>query len=162
MLSKTGEFRFRKSEKLLVSSIVVVDKQSRYLRGLEERAAVPSQHRTPQSPCETSIGTVESTFTNPLLNQRPHLLQSENLPRPVYLGDASGIAFSIKLRHLLGPHEEQASLLTQHRYFNHSILSRTSRTNFQLPEKPYAMILVQLVKRFLGEIHHSATRTCFH
>ncbi|KAK4942680.1 hypothetical protein LTR10_017629 [Elasticomyces elasticus] len=93
--------------------------------------------------------------------ERPQLVQSGYLARPVYLGDASGIAFGMKMRESIRGHDRSAPPRTQHRYFQHPTLSRKVGTNFQLPDKQYAFILIRLVKRFLGTSHHLYLETAF-
>lgn len=137
----------------------------RYLRSLQDHANARSgrdettsttetSNSEFRSPQHTSAETMTSDVTNPLVTQRPQLIQTGYLSRPVYLGDASGIAFGMKLRELIRERDEFISVRPEHRYFRHSALLRKVSNSFELPEKSYALILIRLVKRFLGDTHH--------
>ncbi|KAF7547916.1 hypothetical protein G7046_g8859 [Stylonectria norvegica] len=135
-----------------------------YLRKLEreveslrnQRASSPRlTQRHSEAPGHHPLaGAADSpALENPLVTQCPRLLHAEHSARPMYLGDASGVAFGMKLRQLIGA-GEPASLRNQHKYFRDPTLLRMSNPSFRLPEKSYAMVLISLVKRFLGNTHH--------
>ncbi|KAK5064778.1 hypothetical protein LTR84_000612 [Exophiala bonariae] len=141
------------------------DESARYLESLEEKANMQQERVSttpPHEPSDNSIRlsqppsseTMASEAGNPLVAQRPQLVQSAYLSRPVYLGDASGIAFGMKLRESIRGHDGVVSLRTEHRYFNDPGILRRVADSYELPEKSYALILVRLVKRFLGDTHH--------
>ena len=98
----------------------------------------------------------EESVQNPLISKQPELVQRSPLTRPVYLGDASGIVFGMKIRQLLQVSRASPITPTRHRYFRDPKLLRINNYTgeLSLPEKSYAVILVRLVKRFLGGTHH--------
>jgi hypothetical protein len=149
----------------VLDSVSLIRSHSRYLRSLEDHANTRSGRNETtsfteissggfRSPQHTSAETMTSDVTNPLVTQRPRLIQTGYLARPVYLGDASGIAFGMKLRESIRERDEFISLRPEHRYCKHPALHRKVSNSFELPEKNYALILIRLVKRFLGDTHH--------
>lgn len=114
-----------------------------------------------QPPGAISNKPTEPVVANPLVKEHGQLLQAESLSRHVYLGDASGIAFGMKLRQFIRGEDEPSLLQNKHRYFKSPTLARLTNSSFQLPEKTYGLILIRLVKRFLGGTHHLNLESSF-
>ncbi|KAK8240198.1 putative C6 transcription factor [Phyllosticta capitalensis] len=151
-----------------------------YLRKLEtENASL--KHKTPSSTADTPPSSEDSKqlpqqdpgddtdvdvasvdVANPLLeehmNQRPSSF--DRISKPLYLGGAACTAFGTRLRyHVKG--EDMAPPPRRVVFYKHRGLLRIANTEFQLPNKTYARMLVQVVLRFIGSDYHLIQRKSF-
>lgn len=150
---------------------------ARYLLNLEKQvtslqrqeqgttpAPISSAEEDRTSPRHSSTAQTAANdlaMTNPLVTNGPQLVHTDRLLRPVYVGDASGIAFGMKLRQLVRGDRESEPSRTQHKFYRNPRLLRTTDSHFNLPEQSYAVILVKVVKRFLGDSHHLDLESTF-
>ncbi|KAK8169093.1 fungal-specific transcription factor domain-containing protein [Phyllosticta citrichinensis] len=120
----------------------------------------PLSHQDPGEDTDVDVASVD--VANPLLedhaNQRP--TSFDRIPKPLYLGGASCTAFGTRLRyHVKG--EDMAPPPRRVVFYKHRGLLRIANTEFQLPNKTYARMLVQVVLRFIGSDYHLIQRKSF-
>ncbi|KAK7634322.1 fungal-specific transcription factor domain-containing protein, partial [Phyllosticta citricarpa] len=120
----------------------------------------PLSHQDPGEDTDVDVASVD--VANPLLedhaNQRP--TSFDRIPKPLYLGGAACTAFGTRLRyHVKG--EDMAPPPRRVVFYKHRGLLRIANTEFQLPNKTYARMLVQVVLRFIGSDYHLIQRKSF-
>lgn len=145
-----------------------------YLKKLEaENAALkrtsptpPSQEDSKQDPTgdESDVDVANVDVANPLLEE--HVQQQRPAPfdrvsgKPLYIGGAACTAFGTRLRFYVKGND----MVPQPRRmvcYKHRGLLRIANTEFQLPNKTYARMLVQVVLRFIGSDYHLIQRKSF-
>jgi len=115
------------------------------------------QQRIPED--ETNLLTENvPDFTNPLVEDRPKLVEGES-STAVYVGSTACIAFASKVQ---GQQLQDAPKTQLHRhYYSHVSLTRLATTRFNLPDQGYASVLVQVVFRFIGADYHFLLKKSF-
>ncbi|KAL1628861.1 hypothetical protein SLS54_001550 [Diplodia seriata] len=145
-----------------------------YLKKLEaENAALKRSSPTPPSNDESRQDTAADDsdvdlanvdVANPLLEE--HVQQQRPAPfdraagKPLYIGGAACTAFGTRLRFYIKGND----MVPQPRRmvcYKHRGLLRIANTEFQLPNKTYARMLVQVVLRFIGSDYHLIQRKSF-
>ncbi|KAF4539541.1 C6 transcription factor [Lasiodiplodia theobromae] len=146
-----------------------------YLKKLEaENAALKRTSPTPPSQDESSkqdadaddsdVDVANVDVANPLLEE--HVQQQRPAPfdrasgKPLYIGGAACTAFGTRLRFYVKGND----MVPQPRRmvcYKHRGLLRIANTEFQLPNKTYARMLVQVVLRFIGSDYHLIQRKSF-
>jgi proline utilization trans-activator len=115
----------------------------------------------PQDNHESISTSGEQNLKNPLVADRPKLFEGES-STSVYVGSTACIAFASKVR---AQNNEPCQPLHRH-YYNHVSLSRLSTASlthmwFNLPDKGYARLLVQVVFRFIGADYYFFLKKSF-
>ncbi|KAL1648132.1 hypothetical protein SLS58_002459 [Diplodia intermedia] len=145
-----------------------------YLKKLEaENAALKRSSPTPPSNDESrqdtaaddsDVDVANVDVANPLLEE--HVQQQRPAPfdraagKPLYIGGAACTAFGTRLRFYIKGND----MVPQPRRmvcYKHRGLLRIANTEFQLPNKTYARMLVQVVLRFIGSDYHLIQRKSF-
>ncbi|KAF2136657.1 uncharacterized protein K452DRAFT_302600 [Aplosporella prunicola CBS 121167] len=150
-----------------------------YLKKLEEENA-SLKCTTPSSTIGTSPGQVSPEdnkqdifdgdsevdvanvdVVNPLLEEHSRPAPYERASgKPLYIGGAACSAFGTRLRYYV----KGGDTISQPRRmvcYKHRGLLRIANTEFQLPNKTYARMLVQVVLRFTGSDYHLIQRKSF-
>lgn len=116
---------------------------------------VPNDSTTrPEQPsAEVSENDADNDVPNPLVEERARFAINEATIQPLYSGEASCAAFGTRLRQYAAGNDTDAHL-HRARYYKNKTLYRMTSTDFQLPNRNYAQLLVRVVVHFVGSDYH--------
>jgi hypothetical protein len=108
-------------------------------------------------PCPFESSDYEEPFEHPFAEDEVHIVPSSDQHDPLFVGDSACTVFGSRIQHLLQggnplPH------CHSRKYFNSHSLHRMSISSWDLPEKAYAKLLIQVMLRFAGESYFLALR----
>ncbi|KAF2083934.1 hypothetical protein K490DRAFT_9525, partial [Saccharata proteae CBS 121410] len=115
---------------------------------------------TDTTPAENDVDVREADVANPLLEEPGRNRFEKKPPKPLYLGGAACSAFGTRLRYYVKGNDSMPQPRRMVCY-KHRGLLRIANTEFQLPNKTYAKMLVQVVLRFIGPDFHILQRKSF-
>ncbi|KZF20094.1 hypothetical protein L228DRAFT_35446 [Xylona heveae TC161] len=160
-----------RDRKIIVSErylkqIEAENKSLREEQRIDGRISIPSERTisTPGSATEEPEvvdNTVERNVHNPLVPERARLLHNLDDARPpVYMGDSACSAFGARVRQVL---DGDQSVLPNKpgMYYRHRVLQRICKTEYSLPNRNYANLLVRVVLRFIGSDYHLMLKKTF-
>lgn len=94
---------------------------------------------------------------NPLIEDRAWFVHDLVSTQPAYIGEVSCTAFATRLRQFLSG-DEPVAPLPQSAYGKDRVLGLTATPTQQLPNKTYALLLIKVALRFLGDDYHLLLR----
>ena len=103
----------------------------------------------------------DSEVSNPLVDVSGRFASDRVPVKAPYVGAAACTTFGTRLSHYINGDDVLGLPLQRIRYFEHQGLLRLSSTQYELPNKNYAKLLVRVVLRFIGYEYHILQRTTF-
>lgn len=125
-------------------------------------AASPSETTTSEVPTVTNGQKFPDTdVSNPLLESPPGFVTAGSSSPPVYIGEASCVAFGDTLLQCVDKDTHLASWPPA-TFFQHETFNRLVRPDFVLPDRIQSRLLVEVAVRFIGTDYHLILKKTFY
>jgi proline utilization trans-activator len=102
----------------------------------------------------------DSNVANPLFDETVRFVDEGDGSKRTYVGEAATATFETRIRQMING-DQTSSSSSGSLYFKDRGLLRVGSSRYQLPNRTYAILLVQTLLRFIGANYHLMTEKSF-